>query len=56
MWEYRAIDLGSIPTKASDIDELNRLGKEGWELVAITVNGLAYFKRQVARPMPSRSK
>lgn len=52
-WEYqemslRAIyDLGdksTIPYRTND--GLNKLGREGWELVSVD-NGMAYFKRPV---------
>lgn len=50
MWEYEKIDLNTVPPKADDIDVLDRAGRDGWELVAITRNNIAYLKRQVAAP------
>jgi hypothetical protein len=47
-WEYEKIDLNSLPRNTDEIDLLNDAGKEGWELVAITPNNIAYVKREVA--------
>ena len=47
-WEYEKIDLNAVPAKASELDVLDRAGSDGWELVAITANGMAYMKRQFA--------
>ena len=49
-WEYCKVDLGAVPLNANDVDVLNDLGKEGWELVNITRNSIAYLKRQLAPP------
>jgi hypothetical protein len=46
-WEYNKIDLNSIPANTRDLDVLNRAGQQGWELVSITRNNVAYFKRLV---------
>jgi hypothetical protein len=54
-WEYRKIDLGDLPRNTSDLDLLDKAGEEGWELVVITSNNIAYFKRQI-RKQSSRSK
>jgi hypothetical protein len=43
-WEYRTLDLNE------GVDVLNDAGDEGWELVIITPNQIAYLKRQVAKP------
>ena len=48
-WEYRKIDLGELARNTSDLDLLDKAGEEGWELVVITSNNIAYFKRQVRR-------
>ena len=47
-WEYIIISLNDIPIKPGVIEVLNDAGKEGWELVAVTSNNIAYMKRQVA--------
>jgi len=49
-WEYRAIQLNEAPRGDKDVSFLNDAGKEGWELVSITTNNIAYLKRQVVRP------
>ena len=46
-WEYRKIDLNQLPRKTDDIDSLCDAGEEGWELVAILTNNVAYLKREV---------
>ena len=47
-WEYTKIDLNSATARRDDIEFLTDAGNEGWELVAITVNNIAYLKRAVA--------
>lgn len=52
-WEYRRIDLSDLPFRTEIADLLNDAGKDGWELVEITNNNLAYFKRPLAEhPQP----
>jgi hypothetical protein len=46
-WEYRKVALNEGPRKADDVDLLCDAGNEGWELVAILANSVAYFKREV---------
>ena len=46
-WEYRKIDLNQVPRKTDEIDVLCDAGEEGWELVTILQNNVAYLKRQV---------
>jgi hypothetical protein len=52
-WEHRKIDLNNVPRKADDIDLLNEAGDQGWELVTISTNSIAYFKRQLEDPAPA---
>jgi hypothetical protein len=56
-WQYRKVDLNDLPRRVEDIDLLNDAGAEGWEIVTITANHIAYLKRQVERPTrtPSRT-
>ena len=49
-WEYRGIDLNDHGHKSNEIELLRDAGEEGWELVAITANQIAYLKRQVGAP------
>jgi DNA repair photolyase len=51
-WEHHKIDLNNVPRKTDDIDLLNDAGDQGWELVTITTNSMAYFKRQLEDPAP----
>jgi hypothetical protein len=45
-WEYRKIDLNQLSRKVDEIDLLCDVGEEGWELVAILTNNVAYLKRE----------
>jgi hypothetical protein len=47
-WEYDKIDLNNALRKTDDIDLLNQVGKQGWELVSIASNNVAYVKRPIA--------
>lgn len=44
-WEYRKIDLNQQRPRSDEVDMLNAAGADGWELVAITSNNIAYLKR-----------
>jgi hypothetical protein len=58
-WEYRKIDLNNVSAKLSDLDALDDAGKDGWELVSITANNVAYLRRSVEDPNaapPPRAK
>lgn len=58
-WEYKKINLSDAPRRRDEIDLLNDAGQEGWELVSITSNSMAYLKRQPQRsqtPPPSRQR
>ena len=54
-WQYRQLDLNSLPRNASEIDILNRAGEEGWELVTITQTNLAIMKRQETAQVAERN-
>jgi Domain of unknown function (DUF4177) len=51
-WEYTTVNLYELPLATQASDALNEVGKEGWELVAITSNGMAYFKRSTDTKAP----
>ena len=51
-WEYSKRDLSEVPAKIDDIDLLNDAGRGGWELVSITANNIAYFKRPLGAAAP----
>jgi hypothetical protein len=48
-WEYDKIDLNAAARKTEAIDLLNAAGTEGWELVHISSNHVAYLKRLMAK-------
>jgi hypothetical protein len=57
-WEYSKIDLNNAPVRGSEIDLLDDAGRDGWELVRITDNNLAYLKRVlpgIGREAPPRA-
>jgi hypothetical protein len=55
VWEYRQVDLNDVPRKADELDLLNEIGAEGWELVGIMDNHVAYLKRLATPAQPPRS-
>jgi hypothetical protein len=52
-WEYTTINLSNL---LSALEVLNDAAKDGWELVAITGNNLAYLKREVAKATPTTTR
>lgn len=48
-WEYRKMLLTESSRRGDEVDVLCDLGAEGWELVVVLPNGVAYFKRDVER-------
>jgi hypothetical protein len=50
-WQYRKIDLNDLPLKIDEIEILNGAGGDGWELVAILTNNIAYLKRPLEEPV-----
>jgi hypothetical protein len=46
-WEYRKLFLNLHPPRGDELDALNAAGAEGWELIGITGNNVAYLKREV---------
>lgn len=47
VWEYRKIDLADAKHINREIELLNAAGEEGWEVVHITANNVAYLKREI---------
>lgn len=50
-WEYRTINLRDLPRNL-DADLLNEAGENGWELVSVSAENVAYLKRQVFESIP----
>jgi hypothetical protein len=55
-WEYSKVDLNDLPRRVEEIDLLNDAGAEGWEVIMITPNRIAYLKRLIERPTPAPSR
>src|SRR5262245_12117898 len=51
-WEYRKIALNLHGVRGDELDLLNAAGAEGWELVGISSNNMAYLKREVEVAVP----
>ena len=51
-WKYRKIALNLYRPQGDELDLLNAAGAEGWELVGITSNNMAYLKREVEEVAP----
>ena len=51
-WKYRKIDLNLYRPQGDELDLLNAAGAEGWELIGITSNNMAYLKREVEEAAP----
>jgi hypothetical protein len=46
-YEYEKVNLGDLPRNADELDLLDELGREGWELIVVLPNNVAYLKRQM---------
>jgi H-NS histone family len=46
-WEYKKIDLNQLARQTDEIDVLCKAGEDGWELVVILANNVAYLKREL---------
>jgi hypothetical protein len=55
-WEYLKLDLNSVSPRGDDIRLLNRAGSEGWELVSVTQQGIAFLKRAISEPAKPRNR
>jgi hypothetical protein len=47
VWKYRKINLSEQRPRSDELDMLNTAGADGWELVGITSNNIAYLKRPI---------
>ena len=46
-WQYRKLHLNQHGPRGDELDMLNAAGAEGWELISITSNNVAYLKREI---------
>ena len=53
-WQYHKMPLNTSDPRRDDIDLLNEVGREGWELLAIANNNMAYLKRRIGDVNGSR--
>jgi H-NS histone family len=53
VWEYRKINLSEYQPRGDELDRLNAAGADGWELVGITSNNIAYLKRSIEEHAPA---
>jgi hypothetical protein len=44
-WEYLMINLAYLAARTGEVDVLNDAGEQGWELIAIMTNNVAYLRR-----------
>ena len=55
VWKYRKINLSEQRPRSDELDMLNAAGADGWELVGITSNNIAYLKRPIEELVQARS-
>jgi hypothetical protein len=53
-WKYWKMDLNQHHPQRDEIDILDAAGEEGWELVGITSNNIAYLKRALEALAPAQ--
>lgn len=46
------LSIETARLEAVDLDELNRLGRDGWELYAVSGAGVAFLRRPSTGPVP----
>ena len=51
-WEYQKINLNELPRRSKEIDVLCDAGEDGWELIAVLPNNVAYLKRELDERCP----
>jgi hypothetical protein len=49
-WQYLTIDLADVAVGNHEVDKLNAAGTQGWELMRIASNNMAYMKRPLEEP------
>jgi DNA-binding protein H-NS len=54
-WQYRKLALSEVPRKSSDVELLCQAGEEGWELITIQANNIAYLKRPLDDQVPKET-
>jgi hypothetical protein len=55
-WEYRRINLTASNHGTDDISVLNAAGEEGWEIVHISEENVAYLKRPIEQPFTAKRR
>ena len=55
-WQYLTIYLNEIPLGSDASAVLNNAGGEGWELIGITANNIAFMKRQLVAPVQTQRR
>jgi DNA-binding protein H-NS len=54
-WEYRKIALNLHGPRGDELELLNAAGADGWELVGISSNNIAYLKRKFEEAAPTQA-
>ena len=54
-WQYKKVDLNQVARDGDEIDALCAAGEDGWELVTILPNNVAYLKREIGEHVPLQS-
>jgi hypothetical protein len=55
-WEYLTIDHAYLPARTGEVDLLNDAGGQGWELITIMSNHVAYMRRPINDRSRARAK
>src|SRR6478672_3958447 len=55
-WEYRKIKLTASNHGTDEILHLNVAGEEGWEIVHISADDVAYLKRPIEKAHPAKRR
>jgi hypothetical protein len=54
VWEYHQIDLNDLPPKTEEVDVLNELDAEGWELVGTIMSRTSSVAETTVSGAPRR--